>query len=438
MRPSNILIIDPDSGSRATLAGLLHDGVRTIATCSNGQAAKYHLAQAAFDAIVLDDGVPGRWIEVLNLIQQAAPEAGIVVLVTTEPRLIPPGAIEVLRKPAHAGALETAVCGLLSRQAALSPTGDSAAFRAIQEAGSRASRALSPVLILGETGVGKEVLARRIHDLSRRRAAAFLAVNSGGIPGSLIETTLFGYVKGAFTGAAESRPGVFEKASGGTLFLDEIGDMPLEVQVKLLRALDSRKIVRVGDHAEISVDVRIIAATHRDLMQEVVAGRFRADLYYRIAVSVIRIPPLRHREGDIDLLAPRLLAKRRHEFDQPADGISAEALAKLRTHAWPGNIRELDNVLQRAVLAARQPFIQPEDIIFDPSPAPASQALLELTWEKLEHEYFSALIERHQGNNKAAAEAAGMPASTLSDKLKRLGLRESRQKLVVPSLPEAI
>jgi DNA-binding NtrC family response regulator len=214
----------------------------------------------------------------------------------------------------------------------------------------RIASADSSVLLLGETGVGKERLARSIHGWSRRSAGPFVAVNCGAIPEGLMESELFGHERGAFTGAVQARRGHFELAHGGTLFLDEIGELPLALQVKLLRALDQRRIQRVGSEMSMPVDIRLIAATHRVLEQEVREGRFRADLYYRLAVITVAVPPLRSRPGDVRALVKHYVARLARDLGRPVPEVDAEALAALEAYRWPGNVRELMNVLERAVL----------------------------------------------------------------------------------------
>jgi transcriptional regulator with PAS, ATPase and Fis domain len=218
------------------------------------------------------------------------------------------------------------------------------------------------VLITGETGTGKELIAREIHTRSPRAGKPFVTINCGAIPENLLESELFGHVKGAFTGAIANKQGKFQAADGGTLFLDEVGEMPLELQVKLLRAIQERVVVRVGDTRSESVDIRILTATNRDLEKEIAGGRFREDLYYRLNVVNLQLPPLRARGEDVIVIARYLLSRYTREFDAKVKGFSPNATVALRKHAWPGNIRELENRIKKAIVLAESTVIGPDDL----------------------------------------------------------------------------
>jgi formate hydrogenlyase transcriptional activator len=300
----------------------------------------------------------------------------------------------------------------------------------------------STVLVLGETGTGKELVARAIHDRSPRRDRPLVKVNCSAISAGLVESELFGHVRGAFTGAVGARTGRFEVADGGTLFLDEIGDLPLETQVKLLRVLQEREIEPVGSSQPRKVDVRVIAATNRDLEQEVAAGRFRADLYFRLNVVPVLIPPLREREGDVALLACFFADRFAREFGKRIERIAPEALERLAAYRWPGNVRELSNVIERTVVLARGPLLDvPAELLpgaptaapapsagaapaapADPPPAHAPGQTL----EEIERRHIQGTLERTgwviEGERGAAA-ALGLSASTLRSRLKKLGVR---------------
>jgi formate hydrogenlyase transcriptional activator len=294
----------------------------------------------------------------------------------------------------------------------------------------------STVLVLGETGTGKELVARAIHERSPRRDRPLVKVNCSAISAGLVESELFGHVRGAFTGAVGARTGRFEVADGGTLFLDEIGELPLDTQVKLLRVLQEREIEPVGSSTPRKVDVRVIAATNRDLQNEVAEGRFRADLYFRLNVFPIVVPPLRVRDGDVLLLAHFFLDRFAREFGKEVEGIAPEAQERLLAYAWPGNVRELSNVMERAVVLARGRVVdvapEPDMAARDarvPAPraaaAPAAQAAGE-TLEELERRHVRETLERTgwviEGARGAAA-ALGLSASTLRSRMKRLGVR---------------
>jgi transcriptional regulator with PAS, ATPase and Fis domain len=281
----------------------------------------------------------------------------------------------------------------------------------------------STVLIQGESGTGKELLARAIHFSGDRGERPFVAVSCAALAETLLESELFGHEKGSFTGAVAQRKGKFELADGGTLFLDEIGDVSPKLQVDLLRVLQERRFFRVGGAQEIAVDVRVIAATHRDLEAEVRAGRFRDDLFYRLNVIAIRIPPLRERLEDVPLLAQEFLDRLAHELGREVTGISEEALRLLLDHPWPGNVRELENAIERALVTCKAGVLAAEDFDFlkrlPAQPAQAAALPPGLTLQEMEKRYLAATLARLSGNVKAAAESLGIDRSTLYEKIKR-------------------
>jgi DNA-binding NtrC family response regulator len=291
------------------------------------------------------------------------------------------------------------------------------------------------VLVLGETGTGKELAARAVHYASARKERRFVAVNCGALPGELVESELFGHARGAFTGAAAAKPGLFEEAEGGTLFLDEVGEIPLATQVKLNRALQEKEIRRVGDNAAVRVDVRIIAATHRDLKAEVAAGRFREDFYYRLHVFPVRLPSLRERLEDVPLLAGHFLEKHSRSLRREVTGLEPDALRALTTYRWPGNVRELENAIERAVAVARGATIAADDLPPDVVSAPPSAApgelltalpyrdAVELARDRVSREYLVALLREFQGNVTQAAARAQMERESLHRLLKKYGIR---------------
>src|SRR6185437_7811374 len=279
------------------------------------------------------------------------------------------------------------------------------------------------VLILGESGTGKELLARALHALSPRNAARFVAINCAAIPETLLESELFGYEKGAFTGAVKQTLGKIETASGGTLFLDEIGDLPLALQAKLLRFLQGRVIERIGGRQEITVDVRIVCATHQSLKTQITDGRFREDLYYRLAEIVVEIPPLRERPGDAALLAHGFV---RRFADAERRGIMAlqpDAIEAIETHAWPGNVRELENVIKRAVIMAEGAEIRATDIGLAESEQDLAALNLRQVREHAEREAVLRVLGRVNGNLSRAAELLGVSRPTLYDLMYRFGLK---------------
>jgi DNA-binding NtrC family response regulator len=277
------------------------------------------------------------------------------------------------------------------------------------------------VMITGESGTGKELVARSIWKHSHRAVKPFIAVNCAAIPDNLIESELFGHERGSFTGATGQRLGKFELCDGGTIFLDEIGDISAKLQADLLRVLEERRFYRVGGNEEVKVDVRIIAATNKNLAEEVHQGRFREDLYYRLNVIEIRIPPLRERREDIPLLAEHFVQRISSELGKDISGISAAALKVLITYDWPGNVRELENVIERALVTCRSSTLDEQDFSWLQLHPGSLQnwEVPDVPLDKLERLAITAALERKHGNIKEASAALGIDRSTLYDKLKR-------------------
>jgi formate hydrogenlyase transcriptional activator len=300
--------------------------------------------------------------------------------------------------------------------------GVSAAFRQAMAKAEAVGPTSTTVLVTGETGTGKELMARAIHELSARREKPFVRVNCAALPMGLVESELFGHERGAFTGADQRRPGRFELASGGTLFLDEIGEMPLEAQAKLLRVLEDGLVDRVGGTRPVPVDVRIVAATNSDLAGAVQEGRFRPDLYYRLHVFPIVLPPLRDRREDIPLLARHFLESYRLKLKRPVLELHPESVALLAAYVWPGNVRELQNVIERAVILARSPVVTVDPQSLAPAPS-APESTLNLV--ETERRHILRVLEsshwRIYGTYGAAAQL-GMNPSTLRSRMKKLGL----------------
>jgi DNA-binding NtrC family response regulator len=330
-------------------------------------------------------------------------------------------------------------------------------MKELMRTAARAARGTIPLLLLAETGAGKEVLARSLHEASPRSAAPMLSVNCAAIPETLLESTLFGHEKGAFTGAHSQHRGVFESASGGTVFLDEIGELPLSAQAALLRVLESKTITRVGATKELAVDVRVIAATHRDLQRMVEQGRFREDLLYRLNAMTLEIPPLRARPEDLPVLAQRFLSEAAERNGMPMPSLSAEAMSLLAAHRWPGNVRELKNVIERAVVICESAVIGVEDLplhllgqrpasssgdaagpaVASPAsalpPALGKSVALSLDqagedfrsiMERLEAEVLTEALRQSDWNQTKAARLLQMPLRTLVHKLKSHNLRK--------------
>ena len=281
------------------------------------------------------------------------------------------------------------------------------------------------VMLLGESGTGKEVLARGLHQSSNRKAGRFVAINCAAIPENLLESELFGYEKGAFTGAAKTTLGKIETANGGTLMLDEIGDLPMPLQAKLLRFLQERVIERVGGRQEIAVDVRIVCATHQDLKQLTTEARFREDLYYRLAEIVVNIPPLRQRVGDPALLAHAFTKRFAQEQNRRNLSLSDDALRAIEAHAWPGNIRELENCIKRATIMAEGSQVTADDLGLPATLEGAAEQSLDLraVRDEAERKAVIAAVARSNGNLLRAAELLGISRPTLYDLMHRLGLK---------------
>jgi two-component system NtrC family response regulator len=291
-------------------------------------------------------------------------------------------------------------------------------FRLIQ----RVASTDASVLILGESGTGKEMAALAVHRRSKRRGGPFVPINCGAIPENLLESELFGHEKGSFTGAVSQRRGRIETAQGGTLFLDEIGELPAQLQVKLLRFLQEQRIERVGGRESIAVDVRVIAATNADLKQAMAAGRFREDLYYRLAVVTLRLPSLRERGGDVALLSQAFLRRFAAHFERPDLAFDNSAMRTLERHSWPGNVRELENRIKRAVIMADGRHVTARDLELDTAEAPAGTKLKEAR-EQLEREMVVQALRRNGGKITAAAAELGISRPTLYELMEKLNIQ---------------
>ncbi|MEJ5376801.1 MAG: PEP-CTERM-box response regulator transcription factor [bacterium] len=291
----------------------------------------------------------------------------------------------------------------------------------------RVAKTDAPVLLLGETGTGKELAAKAIHGLSPRRNAAFVPIDCGAIPESLLESELFGHEKGAFTGAHTTRKGRVEAAQGGTLFLDEVGDLPASLQMKLLRLLQEQRFQRVGGRQWIEVDARVVAATNRDLGQAIKEGRFREDLYFRLGVVVIELPPLRHRSGDVTLLANAFLERFKGDSGKRLKGFTRDALEAMEAHQWPGNVRELENRVRRAVIMAKGSRITTTDLDLEAQGETLQDLDLRSAREALEREMVEKALARCGGNLTQAAQILGISRPTLYDLMDKLGIRKEAQ-----------
>ena len=437
-----ILIVDDEPDLREVLElALLRMGLTTV-TAADVAGARAQLAQRRFDLVLTDMRLPdGDGLEVVRLVTQQSPTTPVAVITaygSTENAItaLKAGAFDYLMKPVKLEVLRTLVKTALrvpdapGRKGLPQLIGESAPMQRIRAKIEKLARSQAPVFISGESGTGKEVAARLIHALGPRAGKPFVAVNCGAIPENLMESEFFGYRKGAFTGADADREGYFQAASGGTLFLDEVAELPMNMQVKLLRAIQERRVRRVGGVAEEAVDVRLISASHQDLGRAVEAGRFRHDLYYRLNVIELKMPALRERPEDIPLLvahiAGRLAAGR-----QPAPQLTPEAMAALKRYAFPGNVRELENILERAWALCEEGRIDAADLNLTPAatearageaPAGVPELPLQDYLDRVEREAILAALARTGGNKTAAARLLGVTFRSLRYRLERLGL----------------
>jgi DNA-binding NtrC family response regulator len=440
---ATILIVDDDRAVRRAIATTIDDLGHQAAEAGDGEAALAWLSRHRADAVLLDLRMPGMdGMDVLRCIK-AKPDAPPVTVLTAVPtsdntiEAMRLGASDHLAKPIGRDALQALLVRMLpSAEVAPPPVatpdaregdlvGSSAAIRDVQKAIGLLADSDATVLLLGETGTGKEVVARAIHHHGRRAKAPFVPLNCAAIPAELLESLLFGHVRGAFTGAVADRAGSFRDAQGGTLFLDEIGDMDLAMQAKLLRSLQERVVTPVGGRP-VPIDVRVIAATHRDLLQAVRDGRFREDLYYRLGVVPLALPPLRERLADIIPLAEHFLTL--SAVGAPPKRLSADAAARLLEHPWPGNVRELLNAMKRATTLVRRPVIGAGDLSFLTVPGGSADATdwLAGTLPEAVVRVEKALIRRalaaSGGNRAQAADLLGIRRQLLYQKLERYGL----------------
>jgi DNA-binding NtrC family response regulator len=425
---ARILVADDDPSFRALLRDILEGEGHGVVEACDGEEALRFARREPFALVLTDRRMPARdGIALLKALRDELPAPPPVVVLTgfgTIPEAVEAvhlGAADYLTKPLESPrALLAVVDRLLAPEAPEEEivTGD-AALREVLALVDRVAPTDVPVLVAGESGTGKELVARRIHARSARAAGPFVAVNAAALPESLAESELFGHERGAFTGADRARAGRFEEAHGGTLFLDEIGELAPALQAKLLRVLEDGRVRRLGSERDVAVDVRLVAATNRDLSHEVETGGFRRDLYFRLAVVPVALPPLRERPGDVALLARHFAARLAARHRVPAPEITPEALEALSARDWPGNVRELRNALERAVVVRGGLAIRAEDV----RPAAASAApALTLDEDTRAREAALEALRLSGGNRDAAARKLGISVRTLYYRLRRWGL----------------
>ncbi len=451
-----ILLVDDDQSLRRVLAYQLEeDGYRVVAVASGAAAVDAFHAQPV-DVVVTDVAMPGMdGIELLSRIKTAQPDLPVIVLtahgtIGSAVEAMKLGALDYLTKPFTREQLRISVGKALEMSALKAENrrlreivadrfsfstmiAGSRAMRGVTEMASRVAPTDTTVLLSGESGTGKELLAKAIHLHSERKRQSFVTVNCAAIPENLLESELFGHRRGAFTGAAADKQGKFEAANKGTIFLDEIGDLPLLMQVKILRVLQEREIDKVGEPRPLKVDVRILAATNRDLEKMIADGTFRDDLYYRLAVVGIRMPPLRERADDIPLLVEHFVAKHAEHLGRPRPDVDREVYTTFNLYAWPGNIRELENVIERALVLDGDGVIGLDDL---PDRVRARESRLGrlrielpdegLSLEGIERDLLVAALEKHDWNQTKTAAYLDITRSTLLYRMQKFGLEREK------------
>ncbi len=455
----SILIVDDEPGVRSALGGVLRDEGYEVDAVDSGEACLERLGRQTYDVVVLDIWLPGMdGLATLARMRERQIDVQVVIIsghgnIESAVRAIKMGAFDFVEKPLslektvlvvrnalRQRSLEVENRALRARvDAQHTMVGESYAMVKLREQVAMAAPTNGRVLIFGENGTGKELVARNIHQLSRRRTAPFVEVNCAAIPEDLIESELFGHVRGAFTGAVADRRGKFEAAHGGTIFLDEIADMSLKTQAKVLRVLQEQVMEAVGGSTRIKVDARVLAATNKDLTAEIRASRFREDLYFRLNVVPIFVPSLRDRQEDIPLLAEHFMAMLAREYGRRPKTFEADALIVLRQYAWPGNVRELRNVIERLMIMVPGDRVSSRDLSFlEQSLAPAAmettvsakasvEAPLHEARDRFERDYILRALAAQQGNISRTAEMLGIERSNLYRKMRGFGIAPSRR-----------
>ncbi|MEJ5061313.1 MULTISPECIES: sigma-54-dependent transcriptional regulator [unclassified Pseudomonas] len=441
MSRQKVLIVDDEPDIRELLEITLGRMKLHTFSARNAGEALALLKREAFDLCLTDMRLPdGTGLELVQHIQQRYPQTPVAMItaygnVETAINALKAGAFDFLSKPVDLARLRELVNSALllpAPGAAIDRRllGDSPPMRNLRKQIDKLARSQAPVYISGESGSGKELVARLIHERGPRANQRFVPVNCGAIPSELMESEFFGHRKGSFSGAIEDKPGLFQAAQGGTLFLDEVADLPLPMQVKLLRAIQEKAIRSVGGQQEEVVDVRVLCATHKDLDAEVAAERFRQDLYYRLNVIELRVPPLRERRDDIETLAGHVLTRLATDTGQPEAKLQPQALAALKSYRFPGNVRELENMLERAHTLCENKQIEASDLRLAEGNCSAEEGLPDLTQidnlevylENVERQLLLQALEETRWNRTAAAQRLNLSFRSMRYRLKKLGL----------------
>jgi DNA-binding NtrC family response regulator len=443
---TRILIVDDEEIVRESLSGWLEKDGYTLGTAADGMQALELIKAEPWSILLVDLKMPGMdGLQVLEEAKKLRPDVSAVIMtayatVDTAVTAMKIGAYDYLVKPFDPEELSLMIEKIVSQQSLVRENvilrkvlkreyrfrdliSKSPAMQAVFDLARTAARSQSTILILGESGTGKELLARAIHAESPRRQAAFVDVSCAALTETLLESELFGHEKGAFTGAVTRRRGKFELAHGGTIFLDEIGDITPKLQLDLLRVVEERRFTRVGGNEQVQVDVRIVAATNRDLKKAVTDGDFREDLFYRLNVIPIALPPLRDRREDIPLLVEHFLELLGAEMSKHIDSVSPEAMRLLLAHCWPGNVRELRNVIERGMVVATTSVVQAADLGLLPTAPVLAGHEGPVSLEEVERRHICGVLHDTDGNISHAARILGIDRATLYNKMRKYQLR---------------
>jgi two-component system response regulator HydG len=449
---ARLLVVDDEPSARSGLQKLLTQEGYSVAVAEDGEDALARFAETAADVVVTDLKMPKMdGITLLKKLKEQDQDVPVIVCtafgdVSTAVQAMRAGAADYLTKPIDFDALTLAVERALERRelrveaenlrrqirerdggGLQGLVGASPAMQRVYRVARQVAGARATVLITGESGTGKGELARAIHELGPRAKAPFVSLHCAALAETLLESELFGHEKGSFTGADKRRIGRFEQANGGTLFLDEIGEVPMATQIKLLRVLQERAFERVGGNDQVRVDVRLVAATNRDLAADVASGRFREDLYYRLNVVHIEMPPLRMRGGDILVLANHFLRRFAEENHKRVDGFTDKARAKILGHRWPGNVRALENAIERAVVLCESSKIDESDLPFEATPESLGPVRIPgATMAELERHAILATLEAVGGSTSKAAEILDISVRTIQYRLNQYGLSRGK------------